>query len=442
MFKHFGEKFDVKRYIEETREMLLHYDPGDETLEWAPENPNAPFSTRYYWETHDSKGTTRRYCLEVFHEIEVGDKKTFDNNSISKRVTELVDKQLETDKKHQQPPEYLVHFLMAKLSLKVPKTRGSKSKKKSPLQRYRESQENKKAGSRTKGFFPFANPLFRDALAELWKHNEKWPQLKQEYRARKEEQNKALNEAYSFIDERISKSKRQLKSPFEDFERDEIAASNESIIGRIGRDITYLAVDKNNVGILLRWPNCLLQVYGVSARVARRAANDIHAYHAISPPVKKDEVRQPTDKYWGEKNPQFSNCGVTYLGIGCETGHPHKPIAVKRASKEGIPELFKLRSDLMNGAIGAVSEAQDFLLDIVAPDVLNERQAAIRKFPVAESVLPANSSYNLTARLYYVKSESHRDINDAKFGYASLTPLGNFRGNHVSLYISLHSINK
>ena len=441
MFAHFGENFDVKRYIEQIRKMLFYHNPHGETLDWAPENPNAPYSTRYYWEMHDSKGTTRRFCREVFHEIEVGNKKTFDNNSISRRVAKLINKQIETDEKHRQPPEHLVRFLIAKLSLEKQELRG-KSEEKSQLQFYKESQEHKKAGSRTKGFFSFINPLFRKAYAELWKNREKQRRLEREHHARYKKGNETSKEAYSFINERISKSKRQLKSPYEDFDRDEIAASNQSIIGRIGRDITYLAVDKNNVGILLRWPSCLLQVYGVSARVARRAATDIHAYFSISPPTRMDPVRQPTDKWWGERNPQFDKRGVAYLGIGGETGHPHKPVAVKAASQKGIPELQRLRKDLMEGAIEVISEAHKFVLDVIDPNVVEERQAAIRKFPVADAALSPNSAHNFTAILCNVKSGTHKDTNDANFGYASLTPLGDFEGNHISHHTSLYSINK
>ena len=53
---------------------------------------------------HDSKSTKRRFCSEVFHDVEVGNKKTFDNNSIAKRVAKLVDKEMETDKTRWQRP--------------------------------------------------------------------------------------------------------------------------------------------------------------------------------------------------------------------------------------------------------------------------------------------------------------------------------------------------
>ena len=84
---------------------------------------------------------------------------------------------------------------MAKLSLEVLETTRRSSKKKSPLRLYKESQENKKTGSRTRGFFHLVTPLFREVLAELWKNCEKRRQLKREYHARDKEENKALNEA-------------------------------------------------------------------------------------------------------------------------------------------------------------------------------------------------------------------------------------------------------
>ena len=124
------------------------------------------------------------------------------------------------------------------------------------------------------------------------------------------------------IDERIRKSKRKLKFPCEDFDRDEIAASNESIIGRIGRNITYLAVDKNNVGIFLRWPSC------PSIRCECACGEEGSKWYSCLPfnfgPYQRRNGPTAYGQIRGERNPQFRNRGATYLGTGCEDSRPHK----------------------------------------------------------------------------------------------------------------------
>ena len=63
-------------------------------------------------------------------------------------------------------------------------------------------------------------------------------------------------------------------------------------------------------------------------------------------------------------------CG--YLSFGGETGHPHKPVAVKTASRDGIPELLKLRRNLRERSAGVIKEALRSVLAVIDPDVSKE----------------------------------------------------------------------
>ena len=111
----------------------------------------------------------------------------------------------------------------------------------------------------------------------------------------------------------------------------------------------------------------------------------------------------------------------------------HKPVAIKTTSRDSTPESPKPRSNLMEKAIEPISNAQEFLLGIIAPDVVNERQAAMKKFLVPESILPLSSPQNPTAILCDVKSDSHRDTNDA-------IGLGPRHSSHGSSFFSPLSI--
>ena len=59
----------------------------------------------------------------------------------------------------------------------------------------------------------------------------------------------------------------------------------------------------------------------------------------------------------------------------------HKPRTTNTASRNSTPEQPKLRRHLMEGTIEPISNTQKFLPDIIAPDVLKERQAALKEIP-------------------------------------------------------------
>lgn len=401
---------------------------GEENVDWAPHNPNTPHTTRHFWIMTDLKGIKRKCCREMFHEISAHDEESFTKNPIVKRVTELVDKQMGANPTRAQPPDTLIRFTMAKLALSKTKASG-KYKGLTHLEAHRRALNDRKLTTKREGRTPFIGPVFQEALAQLWRHSERWPDVQREYDAR----SPSLNEALEFINKCMGK--RKSNTLCEAYDRDEVASADETILGEISRDIIYIAVDKHNTGILLRWPKCVQHFFDET--VTTKAVEDVRTYHSIEPSMEPDYHRSPTDRYWGEQNPWFDKAnnaqypgamrGVTYLGFGCETGHPHEPVAAKTASKKGPAEVAKLRKDMLEGSLDVISEAQRFLLGLMNPELLAKQQAAIRKFPVA-TMIPPNGAHSYTSILDCVKSDSHRDSKDAEFGYASLTALGDFEG--------------
>jgi len=124
---------------------------------------------------------------------------------------------------------------------------------------------------------------------------------------------------------------------------------------------------------------------------------DTKAYAFIEPALGSDIHRHGTASYWNRNNPMFDKNqwteeksydhpeavhGVYHGPFSNQTGHGKTRINIKSDSLQlKHPEVERIRHEMENGTRACLTEAMKFVEEILGPDLVERRVAAVNTFP-------------------------------------------------------------
>lgn len=240
---------------------------------------------------------------------------------------------------------------------------------------------------------------------------------------------------------------RETRTEFEQYDRDDLASTDQSILARVPDDVIYLLVDTDDKVLAFRWENALQWLYGQA--FVDKAAEHITKYVSHQAPHKPQKARHALDRHWCRVNPQFdmdnaktypgAAHGVYHFGCGGVMGHRSEPPIIKADSggnpgTEKYPEIARIRNEMMKeGVFHYITKAHVLIHTIIDPVLLNENVAVMEHYPHVAQPTVRKDPYSLHALLVDVCTTDHLDKSDWVRGLALMSTFGQFTGADLCL---------
>ena len=242
------------------------------------------------------------------------------------------------------------------------------------------------------------------------------------------------------IDQTWKPRKATKRSQYEQFDRDEVAAADPSILIPVPNDVIHITIDCDGRVLTFRWPKALQWFFGDD--LVEKTAEHIGEYARHHQPKFPDPGRHAMNPYWCRKHPDFQPknrgknakvpLGVFHFGCGGEQGKPYQKPMTKPDSKDDRlkPEVIRLREEMMReGVVPWITRAHKFVQGILDPELLAAQMEVVRRYE-AELRRPTieEDPFALRAILVNALTTDHRDQSDWIKGIALMLPAGDFTG--------------
>ncbi|KAL8784963.1 MAG: hypothetical protein Q9195_008829 [Heterodermia aff. obscurata] len=353
---------------------------------------------------------------------------TLDSSDVARRVELAVDKAMASDPKREQPPKDLVMFRMAQ---KMLQPHPHKNRRKGMTQLA--GHQNSKGGHSNKNKAKFSKAYY-EALDGLWRRDDTWPAVQAEYDARSQEVEGTMESIADIWNPR----KATKRSQYEQFDRDEVAAADPSILIRIPDDIIHIITDCDGKVLCFRWPKALQWFFGDD--LVEKTAEHIELYSRHHQPKFPDQGRHAMNPYWCRKHPGFqqnardkkskARLGVFHFGCGGEIGKSdEKPMTKPDSKDEKLkPEVIRVREEMMReGVMPWITRAHKFVQGILDPELLAAQMAIMQHYePELTRLTIEGDPFPLLAVLVNPLTTDHRDLSDLRNGMALMTTAGSF----------------
>ena len=231
------------------------------------------------------------------------------------------------------------------------------------------------------------------------------------------------------------------RSQYEQFDRDEVAAADPSILIPVPDDVIHILTDCNGQVLSFRWPKALQWFFGDD--FVEKTAEHIEVYAQHRRPKYPDRGRHAMNAYWCRKHPEFQQkkrnqrvkLGVFHFGCGGVEGHKDKPPMTKPDSRDDKfkPEVIRLREEMMReGVMPWITKAHKIVQGILDPGLLAAQMEIMQHYD-AELTRPTmeGDPFPLCAILVNPLTTDHRDQSDLKNGFALMCSVGDFAGGDL-----------
>ena len=228
------------------------------------------------------------------------------------------------------------------------------------------------------------------------------------------------------------------RSQYEQFDRDEIAAEDPSILIRVPDGVIHILTDCNGDVLTFCWPKALQWFFGDD--LVEKTAEHIELYARHHKPEFPDQGRHAMNPYWCRKHPEYQPkgrkkegkvpLGVYNFGCGGVTGHKTAKPTIKPDSKnDKKPEVIRLREEMMReGVMPWITKTHKFVQGILDPGLLAAQMKVMQHYD-SELTRPTieGDPFPLRAILVNPLTTDHRDKSDLSNGFALMTTTGSFK---------------
>ena len=233
------------------------------------------------------------------------------------------------------------------------------------------------------------------------------------------------------------------RSQHEQFERDEVAAADSSILVPVPDNVIHITTDRDGKVLSFCWPKALQWFFGDD--LVEMMAEHIEEYARHQQPKFPDRARHAMNPYWCRKNPDFQQTvtdkkakmrlGVFHFGCGGEIGKKNAKPMTKPDSKDDKlkPEVIRLREEMMReGVMPWITRAHKLVQGILDPELLAAQMEVMQHYE-SELTRPTieGDPFSLCAILVNPLTTDHRDQSDRRNGLALMVPAGPFKGGDL-----------
>ncbi|RYP57576.1 hypothetical protein DL769_009402 [Monosporascus sp. CRB-8-3] len=232
--------------------------------------------------------------------------------------------------------------------------------------------------------------------------------------------------------------------------RDRASAADAGIYTRVDEDVIVI-LDRNGEVVLVSFSRLFQRLFGDA--MMQKVGLALRKWTTIAALPQPDSARHMVDELIRQKHPELNmelattlqeleeraSCVVHYGTWGMK-GHGSRDVFLTADTKLEMAASARMRGDysrkifpqLKRGAFGISSEVARFVFSSVAPREYDECIEAFRGL-AREDRISISSPNWATLCVLGINSftERHVDKNDIKHGFASLIPLGDYKGGDL-----------
>ncbi|RYP72174.1 hypothetical protein DL770_008004 [Monosporascus sp. CRB-9-2] len=232
--------------------------------------------------------------------------------------------------------------------------------------------------------------------------------------------------------------------------RDRASAADPDIYTRVDEDVVVI-LDRNGEVVLVSFSRLFQRLFGDA--MMQKVDLALRKWTTIAALPQPDSARHMVDELIRQKHPELNmelattlqeleeraSCVVHYGTWGMK-GHGSRDVFLTADTKLEMAASARMRGDysrkifpqLKRGAFGISSEVARFVFSSVAPREYDECIEAFRGL-AREDRMGVSAPNWATLCVLGINSftERHVDKNDIKYGFASLIPLGDYKGGDL-----------